>query len=82
MINSGTRKGIRRWTLRNAERNQVKIRVRETSLVLNRPKHAGFCWPAVAKSNETAALANKIAISDVYQQMTSEWRDHLKTFID
>jgi hypothetical protein len=40
---------------------------------------AGLQW---SNANEAAKRANQVANLALYQRMTNEWRDHLKTFVE
>jgi hypothetical protein len=69
---------------RAERREEIKLRLEYLKVaislgVIGTILFAGLQWQI---ANQAAARANQIANEAVYQRMTNEWRDHLKTFVD
>jgi hypothetical protein len=71
-------------TERAERREEMKLvieyfRLAATFALLSSVLFAGLQW---SNANEAAKRANLVANLALYQRMTNEWRDHLKTFVE
>jgi hypothetical protein len=71
-------------TQRAERREEIKLIIEYIKLVASfavgfSVLFAGLQW---SNANEASQRANLVANLALYQRMTNEWRDHLKTFVD
>jgi hypothetical protein len=69
---------------RTERREEIKLKLEYAKLIsvvalFITVVFAGLQWRI---ANQTAAFANQIANENAYQRIATEWRDHLKTFVD
>ena len=71
-------------TERAERREEIKLvveyfRLAASFVVVFLVLFAGLQW---SNANEAAKRANQVATLALYERMTNEWRDHLKTFVE